>query len=426
MGVAGPDEVRTTPARGSTHEVRSELQDTATLSPERQGGMTRLYRVEPIKAGQFADWIHEARQKRGITEAEGRWFVQKPEMLGWYREDAGVPTKTTYIDLPTRDLEIYRVSNVTETIAGRTPASFSKDTDNEFFLPKDLAATRRLLSEPQAVSSEPVTARELSGSFEAKADETAPAVPAREHTLSPEQLRIARHVWASPDRVILIRGAAGTGKTHTMRHVIDRIDRPVVVLAPSADASRGVLRKEGFAEADTVARFLLDEAFQQQARNGVIWVDEAGLLGMRQVRQVFDAAEALNARVVLQGDKRQHGSIERGTTLRVLERYAGLPVAQLTDIRRQRGQYKAAVTALSLGDMLAGYDALADLGWVRQTPDNAPLVDEYMAAVDTKTRRPGHHRPGAGHCPDPCRGRGSHGGDPGAAPGTGRRRQRRT
>ena len=30
--------------------------------------------------------------------------------------------------------------------------------------------------------------------------------------LSPEQASIARHVWTSPDRVILIRGAAGTGK----------------------------------------------------------------------------------------------------------------------------------------------------------------------------------------------------------------------
>ena len=81
--------------------------------------------------------------------------------------------------------------------------------------------------------------------------------------LSPEQQAICRHVWDSPDRVILIRGAAGTGKTHTMKATIAGIDRPVVVLAPSADASRGVLRKEGFDEADTVARFLIDEKFQR-------------------------------------------------------------------------------------------------------------------------------------------------------------------
>ena len=178
-----------------------------------------------------------------------------------------------------------------------------------------------------------------------------------------------------------------TGKTHTMKTTIAGIDRPVVILAPSASASRGVLRSEeggGFTEADTVARFLIDREFQHKAKNGVIWVDEAGLLGMRQTRQVFDLAEKLNARVVLQGDKQQHGSIERGTTLRVLEQFAGLPVAQLTEIRRQKGRYKEAVTALSKGKMLAGYDTLEDLGWVKSTADNTPLVDEYMEAIDTK------------------------------------------
>ena len=199
--------------------------------------------------------------------------------------------------------------------------------------------------------------------------------------LSPEQAAIARHVWNSTDRVILIRGAAGTGKTHTMRTTIEGIDRPVVVLAPSAEASRGVLRKEGFKDADTVARFLMDDDFQSKAKGGVIWVDEAGLLGIRQVRQVFEAADRLGARVVLQGDRRQHGSVERGATLRVLEEFAGLPVAELRDIRRQRGQYKAAVESLSKGNMLDGYDKLDDLGWVKHAEDNKPLLDEYMAGL---------------------------------------------
>ncbi len=206
-------------------------------------------------------------------------------------------------------------------------------------------------------------------------------------TLSPEQQAICRHVHTSPDRVILIRGAAGTGKTHTMKATIAGIDRPVVVLAPSADASRGVLRTEGFDEADTVARFLIDEKIQEKAKGGVIWVDEAGLLGIRQVSKVFDAAERLNARVVLQGDRRQHGSVERGATLRVLEEFAGLPVAELKDIRRQKGRYKAAVASLAKGDMLGGYDQLEGLGWVKVTTQesgNASLVDDYMAALGTK------------------------------------------
>jgi hypothetical protein len=59
-------------------------------------------------------------------------------------------------------------------------------------------------------------------------------------------------------------------------------------------------------------------------------------------------------------------------------------VAELRSIRRQSGDYKKAATALAKGDILAGYDLLAKLGWVRQTENNAPLVDEYVAALDAK------------------------------------------
>ena len=74
--------------------------------------------------------------------------------------------------------------------------------------------------------------------------------------LSAEQRAAVRHVWDSADRVILIRGGAGTGKTTMMTPDSSGSAHPAVLLAPSADASRGQLRKEGFAAADTVAAFL--------------------------------------------------------------------------------------------------------------------------------------------------------------------------
>ncbi len=206
--------------------------------------------------------------------------------------------------------------------------------------------------------------------------------------LSAEQQAAVRHVWQSPDRVLLIRGGAGTGKTRMMRQAVAGIERPVIVLAPSADASRKTLRTEGFADADTVARFLIDEKFQQRAKDGVIWVDEAGLLGMRQLAQVFEKAEELNARVILQGDRQQHGSVERGAALRVLEEFAGLPVSQLKEIRRQEHEeYKRAVAAIDDGKLLDAYDILNKLGWVKQTPaldHNRPLVEDYLQAVEEK------------------------------------------
>lgn len=203
--------------------------------------------------------------------------------------------------------------------------------------------------------------------------------------LSPEQQTAVRHVWNSADRVILIRGGAGTGKTTMMKPALERLGAPVVLLAPSADASRGQLRKEGFAAANTVAAFLGREEMQARARGGVIWVDEAGLLPVRDLDALCGVAEKLQARLVLQGDPSQHKSVSRhGNMLNVLEDHAGLPVARLTTIQRQQGDYAQAVAAIRDGEIARGDDVLRRLGWVVEGNGHDALVTEYARAIEEK------------------------------------------
>jgi conjugative relaxase-like TrwC/TraI family protein len=207
--------------------------------------------------------------------------------------------------------------------------------------------------------------------------------------LSADQQAAVRHIWRSPDRVIMVEGDAGTGKTDAMQVTIPGIDKLGVFLAPSASASRGTLRDKGFVNADTIARFLIDDTFQALARDGFIYIDEAPLAGIRQIAQVFDKAKELNARVILQGDRKQHQAPgQRGAVFDLLPEFAGVPVARLTTIWRQKHKdYKRAVAAIAGGDVLAGHDILSKLGWVKETsgPDhNQPLVDDYMAAIGQK------------------------------------------
>jgi conjugative relaxase-like TrwC/TraI family protein len=207
--------------------------------------------------------------------------------------------------------------------------------------------------------------------------------PVDDSSLGYEQRAAVRHLLTSPDRVMLVRGAAGTGKTALMKTAVEAIranGKRVVTLAPSADASRGVLRSEGFAEADTVAKFLADERLQASAHGQVLWIDEAGLVGTRSLAKVFQLAGALDARIILSGDVRQHGPVDRGLPLRLLETEAGMVSAEIKTIRRQGGRYRDAVRLLSDGLTIEGFDVLADLGWVREVGDgerNAILADEY-------------------------------------------------
>jgi conjugative relaxase-like TrwC/TraI family protein len=209
----------------------------------------------------------------------------------------------------------------------------------------------------------------------------------KEQKLNDGQRRAVLHVLNSPDRVIIVRGGAGVGKTTALREAVDAIEangKQVFTFAPSADASRGVLRMEGFTNADTVSRLLVDEKLQEQIKGHVILVDEAGLLGTRAMSRLFDLADKTDARVILSGDRFQHGSVERGAALRLLETEAGLIPASIKDIQRQKGAYKQVVQALSEGRVQDGFRQLDELGWVREVAEAdryKVLATDYVAAV---------------------------------------------
>ena len=211
------------------------------------------------------------------------------------------------------------------------------------------------------------------------------------------QKEAVRHVLGSRDRVMVIRGVAGTGKTTLEQEIGEAMaeaGKPVVAIAQSVKASREVLRNEaGFAMADTVARFLADKYLHEAARNGVILVDEASQLGTRDMLSVFEIAEQFNARVILVGDRGQHRSVTAGEPLRMLEEKAGLKVAEVTEILRQQGDYKKAAKALSEGKTDFAIAELDKLGWIREVDDkdrNTQLADAYLAAALEKKANGDH------------------------------------
>ena len=205
--------------------------------------------------------------------------------------------------------------------------------------------------------------------------------------LGADQKAAVEHVLQSRDRVIVVRGVAGVGKTSMLQETAEAIranGKRVFACAPGAKAARGVLREKGFDDADTLARLLADEQLQHSLHGQVIWCDEAGPVGTRTMAKLFDLADRLDARVVLSGDRFQHGSVERGSALRLLEEEAGLVPATIKTIRRHSGEYKQAVQALSEGRTADGFRHLDALGWVREVPEAEryqALAADYVDAV---------------------------------------------
>jgi conjugative relaxase-like TrwC/TraI family protein len=203
--------------------------------------------------------------------------------------------------------------------------------------------------------------------------------------LNQEQRAAVAMVWSSPDRVMVVRGGAGTGKTTLMRAAVAGIeaeDRQVAVFAPTG-AARDVLRKDGFAGADTLQRLLADAALQRRlGGDAVVWVDEAGLVSVPDMARLLALAEQRGWRLVLSGDSRQHAAVARGDALRLLEQRAGVRPAELTAIVRQRGTYREAVSAIAAGDMEKGWRLLTEMGAVLEVGGEerlAALANDYMS-----------------------------------------------
>ena len=207
--------------------------------------------------------------------------------------------------------------------------------------------------------------------------------------LSGEQKEAVTGLLESKDRIQILTGRAGVGKTTLMSEAITAIERNgknVTVLAPTAEAAHDVLAKEGF-DAETLAAFLVDKKVQEQSRNGVIWVDEAGLAGIQSVAKLADIAKRMDARIVLSGDDRQHKSVARGKPLALLESEAGIKPKTVSKIRRQKHtDYRQAVEALSQGDVAGGFDRLDSLGAVHQLSDSdryTQLAKDYADSIDS-------------------------------------------
>lgn len=226
---------------------------------------------------------------------------------------------------------------------------------------------RSVITTPEIIEEEQQILRWV----EANQDAAEPLAPhfAPSSYLSVEQQLAALHMVNSRARITAVIGRAGTGKTTLMRETIAAIEgegTPVIVVAPSSDASRGTLKKAGFPAADTVAMLFKSEALQAKVRDGVIWIDEAGLLGNQDLLRIMGLADELDARIVLAGDTRQHRSVSRGDALRLVVDHSSLEVAELKDNRRQSGLYKAAVDRIAENRLLEAFEKLDEAGAIHE------------------------------------------------------------
>ena len=164
----------------------------------------------------------------------------------------------------------------------------------------------------------------------------------QDSTLSDEQKQAVDKLLGSRDRVVMLLGRAGTGKSTLQSKLVSAIKRAGHSVIGCAPQVRQVaeLKQMGLAESRTLASVLEKGGLPEGA---VVLLDEAGQVGTLDFARLVKMVNAVKGRLILSGDYRQHGSVCAGDMLRLLSLHSGCDMAMITTIRRQKDElYKAA------------------------------------------------------------------------------------
>jgi Ti-type conjugative transfer relaxase TraA len=174
--------------------------------------------------------------------------------------------------------------------------------------------------------------------------------------LSDEQRQAFEHVTGAGDLKSLV-GVAGSGKStalSAMREAWEAEGLSVKGAALSGIAAENLQVASGI-QARTLASYELawNGGRDPLTSRDVLVIDEAGMIGTRQLARVLEVAEKAHAKVVLVGDPEQLQAIEAGAPFRGIAAAHG--VAELAQVRRQRQEWQRTAT----GQLASGRTAEA-------------------------------------------------------------------
>lgn len=213
-------------------------------------------------------------------------------------------------------------------------------------------------------------------------------------TLSDEQSRMVDYVCMQTGGVACVQGAAGTGKSFALgvvRDVYESAGFRVRGAALAGKAAAGLEEGSGI-KSQTLHSLIKDlsDGKEQLNSRDIVVLDEAGMVGSRQMAELLDKATEAGAKVVLVGDSRQLQPVDAGGAFRALTERLG--AAELNDIRRQRESWaRDMVMDFAAGRAGAALAALDERGRVHR---GTSFVDAINKCVEGWSEHRDPSRPG--------------------------------
>ena len=198
------------------------------------------------------------------------------------------------------------------------------------------------------------------------------------HRLGTDQAAAVHQLLAADDRVGLLVGPAGAGKTRTLRAVVEAWDQGggnVIGLTVSQAAAE-VLASEAQVRAENTAKWLYETRHGRWCLpdRPLLLIDEASMVSTHDLVTLVAQARQAGGKVLLVGDPAQLSAIHIGGVFDLLAERHG--AATLTEIRRFTHPWEADASILLRDRDPAGIDAYAMRGRI-----HGGRLDELESAL---------------------------------------------
>jgi Ti-type conjugative transfer relaxase TraA len=199
--------------------------------------------------------------------------------------------------------------------------------------------------------------------------------------LSTAQRDAVDHVTRRGDLALLV-GYAGTGKSALLGVAREAWEAQGYRVRGAALSGMAAESLEGGSGISSRTLASLEHAWARNRETlgsrDILVIDEAGLVGSRQLARVMAHARGTGAKVVMVGDAEQLQAIEAGAAFRALSERHG--AFELTEVRRQQVDWQRDATRhLATGRTAQALSAYAAAGTV-QTHDNSDVAREAVVS----------------------------------------------
>lgn len=159
---------------------------------------------------------------------------------------------------------------------------------------------------------------------------------------------------ALQNRVSIITGGPGRGKTTILRAVCELWPGPKALLAPTGKAANK-MHKDTQEDAKTIHRFIPPCDMTAVQPNTLIVVDEMSMVDLRLLKDLLKKAQTVDAHFVFVGDKDQLPSIGIGMVLEDMIKSECIPCTYLTKCYRNDGSILKNIDLINAGGRVSEF-----------------------------------------------------------------------